>query len=170
MLDLLRTRRSIRVFENRPVDPGLVAQLKEAVLRSPSSRSLNPWQFLFIENRSLLATLSGCKPHGAGFLKKAPMGIVVCADPSVCDVWVEDSSIASIILHLTAHSLGLGSCWIQIRKRMFDAETSSCDFVKKTLDLPEHLEIESIIAAGYPAENPPAHTDDHLLWDRVTMQ
>ena len=50
--------------------------------------------------------------------KNAPLGVVVCADSSKCDVWVEDASIATIFLHLAATSMGLGSCWLQIRKRM----------------------------------------------------
>lgn len=167
MLDLLRNRRSVRVFENRPVDPKLVATLKEAVLRSPSSRNLHPWQFMFIDNTSLLANLAGCKPHGAAFLKNAPLAVVVCADPSICDVWVEDASIASLILHLTAHSLGLGSCWIQVRKRMHTDGTPASDYVKKALDLPDHLEVESIIAIGYPKDFLPGHPKASLLWDRI---
>ncbi|GAU09600.1 nitroreductase family protein [Desulfoplanes formicivorans] len=167
MLDLLRTRRSIRAFDARPVAPELVAALKEAVLRAPSSRSLNPWHFLFVTNTSLLATLATCKPHGAGFLKNAPLGVVVCADPSLCDVWVEDASIASLILHLTAHSLGLGSCWIQVRKRMHEQGAPASDYIKQVLDLPDHLEVESIIAMGYPKESPKGHPKESLLWDRI---
>jgi nitroreductase len=167
MIDLLRSRRSIRVFEDRPVDPSIIDTLKEAVLRSPSSRSLNPWHFVFITDASLLTTLSECKPHGSAFLKNAPLGIVVCADPSVCDVWVEDTSIASIILHLTAHSLGLGSCWIQIRKRMHSDETGASDYVKQTLDMDDHLEVESIIAMGYPSGTVSGHPTSNLLWDRI---
>ena len=167
MIDLLRTRRSVRSFEDRPVDVKLVAALKEAVLRSPSSRSLNPWKFLFIDNQSLLAHLAACKPHGAAFLKNAPLGVVVCADPAICDVWVEDASIASLILHLSAHSLGLGSCWIQVRKRMHTDTVTAGDYVKKTLGLPAHLEVESIIAMGYPKKVPAGHPKASLLWDRV---
>jgi nitroreductase len=167
MIDLLRSRRSIRAFEDRPVDPPIIETLKEAVLRSPSSRSLNPWHFVFIKDASLLTTLSKCKPHGAAFLKNAPLGVVVCADPSACDVWVEDTSIASIILHLTAHSLGLGSCWIQIRKRMHSEATGAGDYVKKALDLDDHLEVESIIAMGYPSSAVSGHPRKTLLWDRI---
>ena len=167
MLDLLRTRRSIRTFEDRPLETKLVDALKEAVLRAPSSRGLNPWHFFFVTDPSLLATLAACKPHGSAFLKNAPLGVVVCADPSICDVWVEDASIASLILHLTAHSLGLGSCWIQIRKRMHQQETTAGDYIKEVLDLPDRLEVESIIAVGYPQNPPEGHPKESLLWDRI---
>jgi nitroreductase len=170
MLDLLRTRRSIRAFEDRPVDTKLVDALKEAVLRAPSSRGLSPWHFFFVTTPSLLASLAACKPHGSAFLKNAPLGVVVCADPSICDVWVEDASIASLILHLTAHSLGLGSCWIQIRNRMHDNETPAGDYIKKVLDLPGHLEVESIIAVGHPRNAPQGHPRENLLWDRIDQR
>jgi nitroreductase len=167
MIDLLRTRRSIRVFEDRPVDLSAINTLKEAVLRSPSSRSLNPWHFVFVQDATLLTALSQCKPHGAAFLKNAPLGVVVCADPSICDVWVEDTSIASTILHLTAHSLGLGSCWIQIRKRMRTDGTDAGSYVRQTLELDDHLEVESIIAIGHPQGVVQGHSRETLLWDRI---
>jgi nitroreductase len=168
MIELLRTRRSIRVFEDRPVDPSAIKILKEAVLRSPSSRSLHPWYFMFVRDAALLTALSQCKPHGAAFLKNAPLGIVVCADPSRCDVWIEDTSIASIILQLTAHSLGLGSCWIQIRERRHADGTDAGSFVKKILELDDHLEVESIIAVGHPGETVSGHSRETLLWNRIS--
>ena len=50
-------------------------------------------------------------------MKNAPLGIVVVADPEVTDVWVEDSSIIATVIHLL-QSLGLGSCWLQVRERL----------------------------------------------------
>ena len=49
MIEILRTRRSIRKYEKKPVDEKLVAILKEALLRCPSSRGINPWTFVFVE-------------------------------------------------------------------------------------------------------------------------
>ncbi len=117
MIEILRTRRSIRKYEKKPVDEGLVAVLKEALLRCPSSRGINPWTFVFVDEAGVIDKLSRSKEYGSEFLKGAPLAIVVCGDETKSDVWVEDCSIASIVAHLTAHSLGLGSCWIQIRNR-----------------------------------------------------
>ena len=77
MIELLRKRRSVRRFEDREIEPDKIEQLKEAVLRSPSSRNFEPWEFIFVDNKALLEQLSKSKPHVAGFLKKASMGIVV---------------------------------------------------------------------------------------------
>lgn len=80
-LNILKKRRSIRQFEARPVEPEKIETLVEAVLRSPSSRSLNPWEFVVVTDPAILAALAACKPHGATFVKNAPLAIVVCADP-----------------------------------------------------------------------------------------
>jgi hypothetical protein len=48
------------------------------------------------------------------------IGIVVCGDRTQSDVWIEDCSIASILAQMASQSLGLGSCWIQVRNRMHD--------------------------------------------------
>ncbi len=154
MIEILRKRRSVRKFENRAVEPEKVELLKEAVLRSPSSRSFDPWEFVFVSDQSLLKKLSKSKPHGAEFLKGAALGIVVCAAETKSDVWVEDCAIASILAQLTAQSLGLGSCWIQIRKRSFEEETSSEAYIRGVLGMPDTLRVLSIIAVGYPAEQP----------------
>ena len=121
-IDLLRARRSIRRFQDRPVEQEKIDILIEAMLRSPSSRGLSPWEFVVVTEKETLVRLSQAKSYGSSFLKNAPLAIVVCADPKKCDVWVEDCSIASILLHLAATDLGLGSCWIQIRLREHDAQ------------------------------------------------
>ena len=82
----------------------------------------------------------------------AALGVVVCADSTKSDVWVEDCSVASILLQMAAQSLGLGSCWIQIRNRTFDDKTTSEEHVRSVLRMPGHIRVESIIALGYPAE------------------
>lgn len=166
-ISLIRKRRSIRKFKADEVEPEKVARLVEAALRSPSSRGFNPWEFIVVTDRDLLVKLSGAKPHGASFLKNAPLGIVVCADTERSDVWVEDASIASIFLHLAAESLGLGSCWIQIRKRAHDESRTARDYVAELLDIPQGIEVESIVAIGYPDETKPPHEYDDLQHEKV---
>lgn len=152
MIELLRARRSIREYTGKPIEPQKLDILKEAVLRAPSSRNIDPWEFVFVDQRELLQKLSTAKPHGAKFLAEAALGIVVCADGDKSDVWIEDCSIASILVQMVAQSIGLGSCWIQIRKRMFDDKTTSEDYIKGVLNMPGHVKVESIVAIGYAAE------------------
>jgi nitroreductase len=167
--DLIEKRRSVRKFTAEPIDSGKIDLLKEAALRAPSSRGLNPWEFVFITERKLLEKLSRSKPHGASFMSNAALGIVVCADPARSDVWVEDASIATIYLHLAAEALGLGSCWIQIRKRMHSETVTAEAFIAQALDLASHLSVEAMIAIGYPAEKKSPHAKGTLQTEKVFL-
>jgi nitroreductase len=169
MLDILRRRRSIRRYKDRDIEAVIIEQLKEAALRSPSSRGINPWRFLFITDKAMLEALSRAKESGSGFLKGARLGVVVCAKDDESDVWIEDCSIASIILQLTGQSLGLGSCWIQIRKRMHSDRQSAEDYVKEVLHLPENIRVESMIAFGYPDENKPPVPSERLDYEKIIL-
>ncbi len=166
-IGLVENRRSIRKFKDNAVEDDTIATLVEALLRAPTSMGKNSWEFVVVNDRDRLAKLSRAKPHGASFLRNAPLGIVVCGDPQISDVWIENSSIASIYIHLAAASLGLGSCWVQIRARAHDESLSAEDYIADVLGLPARLKVLSIIAIGYPAESKPPHAKDSLAWDRV---
>ena len=152
MIELLRGRRSIRSYTDQPVSGESRDLLIEALLRAPSSRNNQPWAFVVVEDRELLARLSAAKESGSAFLKNAPLGIVVCADPAKSDVWIEDCAIAAILAQLAAQSLGLGSCWIQIRERRHDAGTMAQEFIRELLGIPEHIMVACVISIGHPAE------------------
>ena len=167
LLDLLKKRRSIRQFTEQPVDKEKIDLLVEAMLRSPSSRGLNPWEFVVVTDRQRIDGLARAKAHGSAFMKNAPLAIVVCGDPERGDVWIEDCSIAALIIHLAAADLGLGSCWIQIRKREHDGKITSEEYVKKLLGIREDMTVEAIIAIGYPKEEKPGHPLSSLPYDKV---
>ena len=167
MIELLRKRRSIRKYTDKVIESEKIEILKEALLRSPSSRSFDPWEFIFVDDKELLKQLALSKPHGAGFLEGAALGIVICADEQKSDVWVEDCSIASILVQMAAQSLGLGSCWIQIRKRKFDDQMTSEDYIRKLLNISDSLKVESIIALGYPAEEKEPVPQKNLKYEKL---
>jgi len=167
VIELLRNRRSIRQYLDRAIEPETVQLLTEAILRAPSSRNIDPWEFVFVDDRDLLARLAVCKPHGASFLEHAPLGIVVCGDGDASDVWVEDCSIASILVQMAAQSLGLGSCWVQVRNRQYNDRIASEQYVQDVLGIPMPIRVESIIAVGYPAEEKPPRTRESLKSSKV---
>jgi nitroreductase len=167
MIDLIRKRRSIRSFTNQPVDRQSVELLIEAVLRAPTSRNMNPWEFVVVDTPELLGSLATAKLQGSAFLKGAPLAIVICADQTKSDVWVEDCSIAAILLQMTAQSLGLGSCWVQIRKRQHNTETTSEHYIQQLLGLPEQIRVEAIIGIGHPAEVRPPVAASELQYEKV---
>ena len=167
MLEILRVRRSIRRYKDRQIEEEKMEQLKEAALRAPSSRGINPWRFVFVTDKTMLEKLSSSKESGSSFLKDAALGVVVAAKQGESDVWVEDCSIAAIILQLAGCSLGLGSCWIQIRNRRHSSSMSAEDYVKQTLALPDEFLVECIISFGYPDEEKRPIAAADLEWDKA---
>jgi nitroreductase len=167
VIDILRTRRSIRKYEKKAIHKESLEILKEALLRCPSSRGINPWMFVFVDDPGLLGLLAKAKEHGSSFLKDAALGIVVCGDETQSDVWVEDCSIASIVVQLTAQALGFGSCWIQIRKRPHSQDRTAEEYIQETLGIPQHLKVESIISIGYPAEIKKPIPAEQLEYEKI---
>ncbi len=164
---LIENRRSIRKFKSKPIEKEKVDRIIEAALRSPSSRGFNPWRFVIVDNPELLERLSKAKPHGSTFLKGAPLGVVVCADKNATDVWVEDTSIATIFIQLASQALGLGSCWIQIRKREHNSSISAEEYIKDILAIPDDFKVESMVSIGYPDESKIAHAKESLELEKV---
>jgi nitroreductase len=150
-IETIRTRRSVRKFTDEDVSDKDVALLKEIVLRSPSSRGINPWKFRFVQSPALLRELAKAKTSGSQLIGGAKLAVVITADEGESDVWVEDCSIAAILLQLAAQTLGLGSCWVQIRNRQAQ-NCGSEDFVRKVLNIEENVRVSSIIAVGHPDE------------------
>ena len=153
MIEILRKRRSIRKYTGQAISQQARALLFEALLRSPTSRNGKSWEFIVVDEPVLLAHLATAKEQGGAFLKDASLGIVIAADSTKSDAWVEDSSIAAAFVQATAEWLGLGSCWIQIRNRPHDEQTSAEAFIQRLLGLPEHLKVTAIISVGHPAES-----------------
>lgn len=153
MLQLLKKRRSIRKYQNRRVEKDLIYQIIEAALLSPSSKDNNPWKFILIDNHEILTELSKAKKHGSEFLARAPLAILLLADPVESDVWIEDCSIAATIIMLMAQSLGLSSCWVQFRNRSDYTGLDSGEYIKKLLEIPEDMCILCAIGMGYQDEH-----------------
>lgn len=167
MLEILRKRRSIRKYINTVIEAEKIDELVKSALLSPSSRNIQPCEYIVVTDRNILEKLSHAKEHGSSFLKNASLGMVVLADSDRSDAWIEDSSISSIIIQLTAESIGLASCWIQIRGRMRDTGETAEQYVRSILNIPENRKVESIISIGYQDEEKRPYTDEELNFNRV---
>lgn len=168
-LNLLRTRRSIRKFQPRPIGKAQLERLTETLLRAPSSRGRNPWEFIIVQDPDLLRGLGVAKQHGAALLADAPLAIVLAADREISDVWVEDCAIAAILLQMEAHELGLGSCWVQIRQRNHAEGVSSENYVRELLGVPERFGIVCMVGLGYPAEQKSGHDSAGLQREKLHL-
>ncbi|NLM44921.1 MAG: NAD(P)H nitroreductase [Clostridiales bacterium] len=167
MLELLKTRRSIRKYQDTKVEQEKIDAILKAALMAPSSSNRRLWEFYVVEDKEKLSKLSKCRERGSQLLEGAAAAIVVTVDGEPYDVWIEDASIAAIIIQLTAHSLGLGTCWVQVRGRQYDDNTTSEDYIKEVVGIPESAKIECVIAIGYPDEEKEPHDEEKLLYNKI---
>lgn len=167
MIDLLMERRSIRKFKNVELEADKLDDLVKALLLAPSGSNKRPWEFVLVTDKKLLETLSTVRKGSSAFLKDAALGIVLLGESDRRDTWIEDTTIAGILAQLTAHSMGLGSCWVHIRNRMHNDTKTAEQFVKELLEIPEVRSIECIIAVGYPDEQKEPYSEDDLEYSKV---
>lgn len=166
-IDLVRSRRSTRKFAEKELTQEETVTILKAALMSPTSKRTNAWQFIAVDDKETLKKLSLCKEHSAEFIANAALAIVVTADPLTSDVWIEDASIASIMIQLQAEDLGLGSCWIQIRERFTASGTPSDEYVREVLDIPLQLQVLSIVAIGHKGVERKPFNEEHLQWEKI---
>lgn len=146
-IDIARSRHSSRLFTSEPLLPREMELIMEAGDLAPSSRSRRPVRLIPVVDEGLIRRLAMCKDSGTRALETATFAVIVVADPKVSDVWIEDCSIATIMMQMEAEDLGIGSCWIQIRLRKV-GDTDSEDFVIREAGLDPGLKVLSIIAFG----------------------
>lgn len=151
-IECMKTRRSIRKFEQRPVPRELIMGILDCARHAPSAMNSQPWLFFVIEDakkKQALATLK--KTHPAPWLVDAPVVIAVCVDIGKSRTrWVEDGSIAASHILLAAHALGLGACWVGMR---FEDTTLNAR-IQQALGVEGSIFPICLVALGYPAETP----------------
>ncbi|WP_221659295.1 nitroreductase family protein [Bacteroides salyersiae] len=165
--ELIKNRRSMRKFTEEELSQEQVVTLLKAALMAPASKRSNSWQFIAVDDKEILKQLAHCKEQASSFIADAALAIVVTADPLASDVWIEDASIASILIQLQAEDLGLGSCWVQVRERQAANGMPSDEFVREVLDIPLQLQVLSIIAIGHKGMERRPFNEDHLQWEKI---
>lgn len=167
MLDLLYRRRSVRKFTDNKIEEEKLEKILSAGLLAPSSKSKYPCEFVVVDDKSLNMELSKCKPAGGSFLKYAPVSIVVCGDENASDVWIEDSSIAASFMLLQAEKEELGACWVQIRERNHDDNSSAEEYIQKLLNIPANQRVLAIIAVGYKLNEKEGRDSSFLMTEKI---
>lgn len=170
LLELFRTRRSIRTYTGETIPAESIDKILKAGLLSASGRARRPWEFIVVRAKNMLEILSKSRMAGAGMLAGADCAIIVIADPDKTDVWTEDCSIAMANMHIMAHSLGVGSCWIQGRLREAQEGLSTEDYIRNQLGFPETYKLEAILSLGIPAQTPDPYSLDSLLTEKIHLE
>ncbi len=144
LLDLIRSRRSIRKYKDKRVEREKIHKIMEAARWAPSSHNSQPWKFFVIENKGKEEALVEAT-YGQEFVSEAPIIILACGDKMKSEYCSDDCSLAIENLVLEAYSLGLGTCIIGY----FDRE-----LVKSIFKLKKDMTVYYLITLGYPDEKP----------------
>lgn len=158
------TRRSIRKYRQEPVSDELVRDLLKAAMAAPSAGNAQPWRFVVVRDRELLAAVPSFHPY-ARMVPDAPLAILVCADTSVekhVGFWAQDCAAATQNLLLAAHAHRLGAVWTGIYP--YQERVDACRALFK---LPEHIMPLALTPIGWPAENQPLR--DNYLQEHVFL-
>ncbi len=153
VFDAIRTRRSIRKFKDKQVPWDNITTIMQAGKYAPSAGNMQNWKFIVIksdEKRTAIA--KACLQQE--WMEQAPIFIVVVAEPEKAERYygtrgarlytIQGCAAAIENMLLTAHSLGLGACWVGA----FDE-----DDIFRILSLPEEKSVQGIIIIGYADEN-----------------
>jgi nitroreductase len=150
----IKGRRSIRAFKKQDVPEETVELLIDAARWAPSAGNIQPWAFVIARNPAVKRKLAQAALNQA-FVEEAPVVIVVCADEERASMGyghrgrtlycIQDTAAATQNIHLTAYSLGLGTCWVGAFNE---------DEARKAVNAPEGVRPVAIVPVGYPDEVP----------------
>lgn len=147
-IELIEKRHSVRSYKDESVSADILDKIINAAKLAPTSRDKKPCEFIVVTDKKQLNELSEAKAAGSQMISNAGAAIIVLGDSEKSDVWIEDCSIAMTYLHLAAVNYGLGSCWVQLRKRQSKNGESSEDYVRKMFNLPKNMEVLAVLSLG----------------------
>ena len=180
VLQQLYDRKSVRVYEDRPVAEEVKRTVLKAAIQAPTAGNMALYTILDITDPELKRKLSvSC--DNQPFIATAPVVLVFCADyrrwydvfrahveevrkPDMGDLFLAqaDTLIAAQNAVVAAHSLGLGSCYI-------GDITENYEYHKELLNLPQYVVPAAMLVMGYPTEQqqsrpkPPRHGVSDLV-------
>jgi nitroreductase len=163
IMDIIKKRKSIRVYKEKPLPKKLVNAILEAAKYAPTARNAQELEYKVITSKTLMEKLSrgivaaiekeglplkgppGAKPD---FFHGAPLAILVTAPKD--NHWAPtDAALAAQNIMLYATSVDLGSCFIGMAQ-LINRDGASL----KTLHIADDMHIVAAVICGYPDENP----------------
>lgn len=141
-IDILKLRRSVRVFKNKEIPRNVLEDLIEVARFSPTARNVQPWEFIVITKSDNLKKISGLGENAAPIAQAKACIAVFCSEAT--KYYLEDGCSATVNILNAAAALGIGSCWIAGDKKPY------CGEVAKILNVSSGLKLVSLIALGYP--------------------
>jgi len=154
LYDLIISRRSIRQFKQEPVSRDILQKFINASRLAPSAANWQPLEFVVVDEEKIRKEVFTClkwaayiAPEGNPKPGHEPVAyIVVLVNSEIREKgfeWDVGAAIENLIL--AAWEKGIGSCWLLSVDR---------EKLREILNIPENYKIDSVLALGYPDENP----------------
>lgn len=160
-LNLIENRYSCRNFLKKEIEKEKINKILDCGRIAPTACNMQPQRILVLNKKDSLEKLSS-----AANIYNAPLALVICGDKN--NVWIRpfdkkntldiDASIVTTYMMAEAFSLGINSVWICF----FDPKQ-----VKNVLNIPDELEVISILALGYSNEKSPS--SDRYSQERLSL-
>lgn len=139
----IRDRRSIRKYKPDEVTDGDLHTILESGRWAPSASNKQPWHFIIIRDQGMRNKLADIHNYGR-FMRESPVVIVVLGDPAKHPRYhLADGHQAVQNMLLTAHSLGLATCWMGVRDTAYEPQ------FREALDVPHELRIICSVSLGH---------------------
>ena len=141
--DVIRLKRAVRKFQDKPLPKDAVLAILNAGRRAQSSKNEQTWQFIAIRDKSILKALSECG-QWAGHLAGAALGIAILTpDPEGKFQVMFDAGQAAAFMQLAAWELGVGS----VPASIYEPEKA-----RQILGFPSEWHLRIALSFGYPLE------------------
>ena len=143
VFECIRSRRTVREFKPDPVPETIVRKILQAARWAPSASNSQPWHFIVVEDREMLAKLGEVATQGP-FIARAPMAIAIVMEDAFRPQL--DAGRAIQQMELVAWSEGLGACFVGFKQQ------DQAERVKELLNVPAELELVTVMPFGYRGE------------------
>lgn len=166
LFELSRRRSSCRRYTREKISDEIVDEILKVALLAPSSWGGHPIEFVVVRNKDVIKKIARCKRMGAGPLTQADVAIVVMANTSNLELWIEDAAVASTYILLAAEQYDVGACWIHIRNRAGQS-LSADEEIRQILGVPDRFSVLNVVALGQKGEKKSPRTEKDLSWQNV---
>ena len=141
----VKSKRMVRHFEDRPLEPAHLERIIDAGRHAGSSKNLQRWDFVVVEDRERLRELAGVGPFAGHVAGAAAAVALVVPEPGGTEaplsvMW--DLGLAAENMMLVAWGLGIGSC---------PATVYDHDLARHLLGYPPDRLCEFLLSFGYPS-------------------
>ena len=178
VLSAIMARRSVRKYQDKPVEHEKLEAIALAGINAPSGMNRQPWVVRVVEDQKLIAdateVFKRANPEQVSrdkdfknMFRNAPNLICVCT-PAKGGGEI-DAGLLGENMMLAAQSMGLGTCCLGGPVRFLNTNVDAKFFLDR-LDIPEGYKLNYILAIGYPDEQPEAKPRDASKVKYITPQ